>query len=110
MEHTLSLKHNYTTVFWAVLLIWWGVVIIIDPLTIGIGAIGSGLILIGISAVCSMQSIPIDKSNYAWGGIAIAWGALDTIFKLSFGASFAVLIITVGVVMIGSLLVRRKFV
>jgi hypothetical protein len=108
MENTLTLNHDYAIAGWAALLVWWGIVVLIDPLTIGMGAIGTGLVLFGINIARSLRSVPYHNSNYAWGAVAVAWGSLDTVFNLSFEASFAVWIILIGLVMFGSLLFHRR--
>ena len=41
MDRTKKLNHRFASVGWGLLFIWWGVVIMVDPLTIGMGAIGT---------------------------------------------------------------------
>jgi hypothetical protein len=108
MNDTQTINRSFARVGWGALFIWWGVVIVIDPLTIGMGAIGTGLILIGVNVVRTMKGVPTkDKaSTTAFGIIALVWGALDTALRLNFGASFATLLIVIGLVLIASLLVH----
>jgi len=108
MENTNILKNNFAVVGNGALLIWWGVVIMIDPLTIGIGAIGTGLIMLGVNALRSVNGIPAKRSTTIVGVIALLWGVLDHTLSLSFEVSFAVLLIVIGVVMIASLLLRSN--
>jgi hypothetical protein len=108
MNDIKTWNHNIAAIGEGALLIWWGIVIMIDPLTIGMGAIGTGLILLGVNASRLIRGIPIKTSTTAIGIIALAWGALDTIFNPSLEVSFAVLLIVVGAVSIVSLLPHPK--
>jgi len=102
MESTKILNHNFATLGWGALLIWWGIVIMIDPITIGIGAMGTGLIMLGVNATRSLKGIPTRGSTTTIGVIALIWGALDHFLSLSFGPSFATLLIVIGIVVVTS--------
>ncbi len=108
MENTkkINLNHNYAVIGDGALLIWWGIVIMIDPLTIGMGAIGTGLIMLGVNMARWLSGIPTKESTTTLGSIALLWGALDTIFHPNIGASFALLLIVIGLTTIASLLKR----
>jgi hypothetical protein len=97
---------------WGLLLIWWGVVIMIDPLTIGIGAMGSGMILLSINAFRWLKGIPTRERTTQIGLIALVWGALDQariMLGLPGGLSFALLLVVNGLaVLVAPLLARRK--
>lgn len=99
MEDQKRFNHRLATMAWGALLIWWGVVIAVGPFTLAIGAIGTGLILLGVNAIRALKGIPIRNSNNWVGGIAIAWGALDQVrhmLALSPWLSLALLLIVVG--------------
>lgn len=108
MDTTRTLNHNLATIGNGALLIWWGVVIMVGPLTIGMGAIGTGLICLGVNGVRLLNSIPTKASTTAIGIIALLWGTLDTIFDPRIEISFAILLIVVGVVVLASLLERPQ--
>ena len=108
MEPVKSLNHNLAAIGEGALLIWWGIVLLIDPITIGMGAIGSGLILLGVNAARWLTGIPTKRSTTVIGIIALVWGALDQAFALDFWPSFAMLMIVIGAVEIASLAVRPK--
>ncbi len=108
MNNTQAMNRNYATVGWGALLIWWGIVIVIDPLTLGMGAIGTGVILLAVSAARLVKGIPAKGSTIALGVVALVWGILDQALALRFGPSFATLLIVIGVVMIASLLTQLK--
>ncbi len=108
MEDKGKTNHIIATVGWGLLLIWWGVSIAIGPITIGMSAIGTGLIMLGANGARLLRGIPAVASTTVVGLAALVWGALDTAMGLSFGASFAVLLIVIGGFVILSLLQRPR--
>ncbi len=92
-------NHRIASFGWGLLLLWWGFVILIDPLTMGIGAIGTGLILLGLNAVRVWKRIPTVASTTTVGIITLTWGVLDQVrvfLHLSPGVSFALLVMILG--------------
>lgn len=108
MDNKERLNHIIATVGWALLLIWWGISIAIGPITIGMSAIGTGLILLGANAARLLLGITRVGSTTAVGVVALVWGALDTAFALRFESSLAVLLIAIGLIMIVSLVPRLR--
>jgi hypothetical protein len=106
MANAKTLNHNFATIGNGALLIWWGIVIMFDPLTIGMGAIGAGLILLGLN-ICAAEWHSHQKIDNRLGKYAL-WGILDTIFTPSFELSFALMLIVIGLVRIGSLLTHSR--
>ncbi len=110
MDNQTALNHKFAVIGWGTLFIWWGIVVMINPLTIGMGAIGTGIILFAINFARSRAGIwnaATRRSNAIVGTIAILWGSLDTIrhaLGWDAGASFALLLLVVGVVFVGSIL------
>jgi len=98
MKFTQSPNYYISAIAEDLLLIWWGVVIVIDPLTIAIGAIGTGLILLGVNTARWLYGIPGKRTTSAFGIIALVWGALDQALALPFESSFAVLLMVTGAV------------
>ncbi len=99
MDDKKRFNHSLATMAWGTLLIWWGVVIAVDSFTIAIGAIGTGLILLGVNAIRSFNHIPIKNSNNTVGIMAIAWGVLDQtryLLGLSPWLSLALLLFVIG--------------
>src|SRR5512136_2015146 len=104
MEDKKILNHNFATIGNGALLIWWGMVIMIDPLTIGMGAIGTGLIMLAVNAARSLKGIPAKGSTTFIGSVALVWGAIDTIFDPRIELSFAILLVVIGLATLASLL------
>jgi len=103
-----ALNRTYAMIGWGALFVWWGISIIIGPITIGMSAVGTGLILLGVNAARWLKGIPINGSNTPVAVVAIVWGALDHTLRLSFGASTATLMIVIGLVVIASLVIHPK--
>ncbi len=106
MENTKTLNHSLATVGNGALLIWWGMVIMIDPITIGMGAIGTGLIMLAVNGARRLNSIPTRASTTFIGSVALIWGAIDTIFDPRLELSFAILLIVIGLATMATLLAR----
>jgi hypothetical protein len=108
MENAEKTNRLIATIGNGLLLIWWGISIAVGPITIGMSAVGTGFIMLGVTAVRIMLRVPVRESTTVLGIIALVWGALDAILRLQFWASFAALLIVVGAVMIISLLPRLR--
>jgi hypothetical protein len=103
-----ALNRNFAIIGWGALLVWWGISFLVGPITIGMSAMGTGLILLGVNAARLLNGIPTNHSTTVWGVIALVWGALDHFLALSFESSFAAFLIVCGVVVLTSLLARPK--
>ena len=103
-----TLNRTYATIGWGALLVWWGISILIGPITIGMSAVGTGLILLGVNAARWAKGIPINSSNTPVAVVAIVWGSLDHLLHLNFGASTATLLIVIGLVAIASLVTHPR--
>jgi hypothetical protein len=112
MSSLKDFNHTTAAIGWGMLFIWWGIVIIVKPLTIGMGAIGSGLIMLGVNAARLRKGIPDKGSTATMGSICLAWGILDQarlMLGLNEGVSWAALLIVIGVVVfLVPLLARPK--
>lgn len=100
MDRAQVSKQDYSVTGWSLLLIWWGVVIIVDPLTVGMGALGTGVICLGVNAARRLSQTRTNGTTTTLGLIALLWGALDTVLKLRFEASLAALLVITGLVIL----------
>jgi hypothetical protein len=101
MSSLKNFNHTTAAIGWGALFIWWGIVVMFKPLTIGMGAIGTGLIMLGVNAARLRKGIPDKGSTATVGLIALAWGVLDQarlMLGLNDGASLAALLIVIGIV------------
>ena len=106
MENATLLNRIFSKIGENVLLIWWGIVMVVHPLTIGMCAIGTGLILLGVNAARRLKGIPTKLTTTVIGTMTILWGLLDTVFKPRFEVSFAMMLIVIGLVSLAAVLVR----
>jgi hypothetical protein len=106
MDATNLTNHRIAAIGWSLLFIWWGISILIDPITIGLSAVGTGLIMLGVNAARMHAGQPTNRSTTAVGIIALIWGGLDHALALSFGVSCAVLLMIIGVVALGHQFIR----
>jgi hypothetical protein len=47
MENTKVLNHNFATIGWGALLVWWGISFMVWPITLGMSAVSNSMILPG---------------------------------------------------------------
>jgi hypothetical protein len=106
MDNAKKLNSLFSNLGDNLLLVWWGIVMIVHPLTIGMGAIGSGLILLGVNAARLLKRLPTKRATTVVGVMAILWGALDTVLHPRLEFSFALLLIVIGSVSLAALLAR----
>ena len=116
MDNTKSLNSILETIAWGLLLILWGFTILFDVVPAGIGLLGTGLILLGLNGVRSLNGIPTRGDTTIFGILALVWGSLeladlylDLPFELSDWAIFAILMIVLGAILLARslLLIRR---
>jgi hypothetical protein len=108
MEQTKSLDRIYEAVGWGALLILWGVTILFDFIPFGVGVAGTGLILLGVNAVRSLNHLSTKNDNVVIGILMLAWGGLELtrpILRLIFETAdldwviFAILLIGLGMIL-----------
>ena len=104
MNNTQTMSRNYDAIAWGALLIWWGITALVPSLPNGTGAIGIGLILIGVNIARSVNGVPISRFSTAVGILALVWGGLDllgVLLSLPFEIPvFAILLIVLGVMVL----------
>lgn len=111
MDNSRISKHDYETIAWGLLLIWWGLRWWpLASLPEGTGLIGTGLILLGLNAVRSLKGIPTKGFTAILGFVALTFGGLllaREILHLPFEIPFfEILLIAVGVILLARELVR----
>lgn len=109
MEPTKSLNRTYEAVAWGMLLILWGTTILFDFIPFGIGVAGTGLILLGVNVVRSINRLPAKNDNTVLGILMLAWGGLELarpILRMIFQFDdldwviFAILLIGLGLILL----------
>jgi hypothetical protein len=77
MDKTKLMNTRYQSVARGLLAILWGATILFDFLPIGLGLIGSGLILFGVNILRTIKGLRIENDNAEIGTLALAWGGLE---------------------------------
>src|SRR5512143_468317 len=104
MENTRKLNADLGTLAWGALLILWGLTELFQPLPPGIGAVGIGVILLGLNAARSRTGLLASGFTTTLGILALVLGGLDfaaAMLRLSFDLPiFAILLIVLGAIML----------
>lgn len=112
MNNTQTLNRNYDAIAWGAIFIWWGVTELFQFLPDGSGAIGIGLILLGVNAARSRNGVPTSKFSTTLGILALVWGGLElagAVLSLPFEIPvFAILLIVLGVMILAGELTRNR--
>ena len=101
MNNLRSLNRRLETIAWGAFFVWWGITELFPSLPGGMGAIGIGIILLGLNAIRSMNGIPASGFTTILGILALVLGGLDfsrSILHLPFDLPvFGILLIVLGV-------------
>jgi hypothetical protein len=102
-EKTRRLKDRFETVAWGLLLILWGVTVLVDFVPLGLGILGTGVILLGLNGVRALKGQPTKGDTTVLGLTGLVWGVLDLErlalhlpFDLSIFGFFAIWLIILG--------------
>jgi hypothetical protein len=110
MSNREKLNHRFEVIAWGAFFIWWGITELFPSLPEGIGAVGIGLILLGLNMARSLNGIAASGFTTTLGILALVLGGLELagpILGLPFEVPvFAVLLIVLGLIFLGRALVR----
>ncbi len=112
MENVRTLNRNLEAMAWGALFIWWGITELFPFLPHGTGAIGIGLILLGLNVARSLNGVPSSGWTITLGILALVWGGLElagSLLALPFQIPvFAILLIVLGAIMLGRELLAAR--
>jgi len=112
MENTRTSDRNLETVAWGALFIWWGITELVPGLPHGTGAIGIGLIFLGLNLARSLNGIPTSGFSTTLGILALVLGGLElasSVMRLPFELPvFAILLIVLGGILLARELIANK--
>lgn len=109
MDNTENLNRNFARVGWGLLAILWGATILLDFVPFSAGLIGTGLVLLGVNIVRSINYLPTKDDNTVLGILILAWGGLELarpLLRQLFPSAdldwviFAILLIGLGVILL----------
>jgi hypothetical protein len=105
MENTRKTNLDFDAIAWAAFFILWGVTSLFTSLPDGIGAMGIGLIMIGLNIARSLTGRPTSGFTTILGILALLLGGLEMarpLLNLSFELPiFAILLLALGAIMLG---------
>lgn len=101
MENTSKKTFDLDAIAWAAFFVMWGVTAMFKSVPDGLGAVGIGLILVGLNLARSLSGRPTSTFTITIGLLALLLGGLELmrpILNLSFELPvFAILLIALGV-------------
>ena len=104
MENTRKSNPDLSTIAWGALFILWGITEMLPSLPEGIGALGIGAILIGLTLARRSIGEPTSTFTTTIGILALLWGGLELarpLLHLSFELPiFAILLLALGLIIL----------
>ena len=108
MENTRNSNLDFGTIAWSALFILWGITEMFKTLPEGIGAVGIGIILLGLNLTRSWKGQPTSGFTTTFGILALLLGTLELaqpFLHLSFELPiFAILLMVLGLILLGNAL------
>lgn len=106
METNISFKKRLDTIFWALLLIWWGLRwSVLAFLPDGSGLIGTGILLLSANPILKSRGLPANPNNTFFGLITLISGGAMAVISFTHLTTevpvFEIILIAVGVVLLG---------
>jgi hypothetical protein len=102
MDDVRILNRKYETIAWGAFFIWLGVTNLFQWLPSGTGAVGIGLILLGMNLVRYLSKLPTSGVTLFLGALALVLGLLDltrALLRLEIALPFfPLLVIAIGIV------------
>jgi hypothetical protein len=110
MNNSQSSGRNFESIAWGAFFIWWGITSLFRFLPEGTGAVGIGLIFLGLNAARALNHLRTSSFTITLGVLALLLGGLELarpILHLPFDLPiFAILLILLGVIALVNALVR----
>ncbi len=111
MDTIQTSNNRYEMAAWGALFIWWGITTLLPGLPHGTGAIGIGVILLGLNAARWLSGISISGFTTTLGILALVLGGLEmanVVLQLPFELPiFAILLITLGLILLAREILHR---
>ncbi len=99
MNQIPSQKREFGTIAWGAVFVWWGILELV-PFPKGVGALGLGLILLGLNAVRARSGMVVSGFSTTLGILALVLGGLEltgSMVNLPFELPiFAILLVVLG--------------
>src|SRR5512135_882306 len=106
MENKQTLDRNLDTLAWGTFFIWWGITVLFKALPVGVGALGIGLILLGLNAARALNGIPTSGFTITLGLITLGLGGFD-LAKVALHLPWDLPVFAITLTLLGVLLLAR---
>lgn len=111
MENTRKSNLDFGTIAWGAFFILWGITEMFKSLPDGTGAVGIGVILVGLNLVRLWKGQPTSGFTTTFGILALLLGGLELAspyLHFSFEIPvFAILLLALGMIMLGGALKKK---
>jgi hypothetical protein len=107
MEQQQALNRRLEAIGWGAFFVWWGVTELFQSLPEGIGAIGIGLILLGLNAVRSRNGICPSGFTTTLGILALVLGGLELV-QLVLDLPFELPVFGILLIVLGMIILARE--
>ncbi len=101
-------KRDFDAIAWGAFFILWGITELIPSLPNGTGAIGIGLILLGLNAARHLSGLSTSSFTITVGILALVWGGLDLAGVL-LSLPFEIPVFAILLVVLGMIVLARQF-
>jgi len=112
MENTRKSNPDFSTIAWGALFILWGITEMFTSLPDGTGALGIGVILVGLNLARSWRGQPASGFTTTLGVLSLLLGGLQLarpFLHLPFDLPiFAILLLAFGGILLGRALLRDR--
>ena len=107
MNNTQTINRNYDAIAWGVIFIWWGITELFKFLPDGTGAIGIGVILLGVNAARSRNGIPVSSFSTTLAILALVWGGLE-LAGVVLSLPFEIPVFAITLIVLGGIILARE--
>jgi hypothetical protein len=105
--NTQTINRYFESIAWGALFVWWGILELVKGLPNGVGAIGIGLILLGLNVARALNRIPTSGFTTFLGLLALVWGGLE-LASVTIGLPFEISVLPVLLIVIGMFTLVRE--
>ena len=105
--NTQTINRYFESIAWGALFVWWGILELVKGLPNGVGAIGIGLILVGLNIARALNRIPTSGFTTFLGLLALVWGGLE-LASVTIGLPFEISVLPVLLIVIGMFTLVRE--
>jgi hypothetical protein len=109
MNNSQTSNRDYETIAWGLLLVWWGLRWWpLVSLPNGVGLLGTGVILLGLNVIRSLNGVPARNVTTILGFLALVFGGL-LLAREILNVPFEIPVFEILLIAFGGLLLVRAF-